>query len=578
MSSAFPIEIEGRRFAADLRFYQRQTLDLIRQQADSSREPGEASLNPEDLWRRSQSSFDGGAGQEHFDLTVEESDRERFWRSKGIDPWTRGRVSLLPDTTSVLALAGGTGELVVCGNRLYVSDSAVRYTTNLTAWTAITGLPGTVRSMCSDGFTVYIATTAGIYTVTRSNNTPVLLNTLVADLVAMVKGRLMVAAGPHLYNITDTSSTVPPVAITAPVINSDWRWTCFGEAAGHILIGGLSGDKSAIYRLSIRQDGTALGAPASAAELPDGEIIRAIEGYVGVLVLGTTRGVRVASADGGMVGYGPLVVETSQPVLCIEPQGDHAWFGWSAFDATSTGLGRLHLGRFVRDLRPAFASDLMVAGAGDVASVVTFGGRRVFSVAGQGVYRSTDSVVASGVLEVGRVSFDLADPKAWERLGCRLTVPTGASVSATVTVDGVPVTRALPAGGGEVELGAELGEEALLSFTLTRGSGGSPELSRWTLRAAPVPRRGELWVVPLILEERVADQNGVDHELDPKDEFLWLKGLEANGTPVTYTEFGVTHRCFIDGVRWGGLDDGLRFTRTGHFPQGLCALRLRSVA
>ena len=91
----FPVAIAGHPYKIELREYERSTLDVIRQQADQSNVPSERSFNPYALWRRSLETWHHGAGQDNIDLQ-DESDPARFRSSKGIDPWTRGQIGLLP--------------------------------------------------------------------------------------------------------------------------------------------------------------------------------------------------------------------------------------------------------------------------------------------------------------------------------------------------------------------------------------------------------------------------------------------------------------------------------------------------
>ena len=71
----------------------------VRDSVDQSTEPGEGAINPQGLWRRSQSSWHYGAGQEYSDTA--DAEVYRFNASKGIDVWSKGRLSLLRDTTKV---------------------------------------------------------------------------------------------------------------------------------------------------------------------------------------------------------------------------------------------------------------------------------------------------------------------------------------------------------------------------------------------------------------------------------------------------------------------------------------------
>jgi hypothetical protein len=150
----FDVAVAGRGYMLD-REYLSQTpmissIRATRTQGDGSNEPGEQSLNPEDLWRRSQQSWHFGAGQTYLDR--EDSNRRRFRSSKGINPWVEGKLSLLNGTTQSLAATGTVLPMVVAGSRLYAADGAtLKYTTDLSSWSTVTGTSGVkISSLASD--------------------------------------------------------------------------------------------------------------------------------------------------------------------------------------------------------------------------------------------------------------------------------------------------------------------------------------------------------------------------------------------------------------------------------------------
>lgn len=98
-----PVAIEDHPYQIEPSGFRRETVPVLRQQADVSSEPGEMSLNPQGLWRRSQESWHHGAGQDFLDgrQDQEAPDPHRFRASKGVDVWTRGQVSLLHPTMKI---------------------------------------------------------------------------------------------------------------------------------------------------------------------------------------------------------------------------------------------------------------------------------------------------------------------------------------------------------------------------------------------------------------------------------------------------------------------------------------------
>jgi hypothetical protein len=565
--------INGRGYMIDLASgegFSRRSIPLLRNQANTGEQFGEASLNPEGLWRRSQDSWDHGAGQTHLDR--DESDRRRFRSSKGIDVWNRWQISLLPDTASKRASTSTNLALQPVGTFLYLTDgTALLYTTSLTGtptWTTVTGTPATApSSIASDGFNVYTAHgAAGVYRTTRGAATTASHNTLAATLLGYVKGRLMAANGASIFNITST--TVPAALYTQP--NTDFTWVGFAEGQSVIYAAGFSGDKSLIYRTAIKADGTALDVPVIAGELPDGEIVRSIDGYLGFVLLGTDMGVRFCASDtAGNLTIGALI-RTSSAVRCFEGQDRFVWFGWTNYDGVSTGLGRMDLSTFITSLTPAYASDLMATTQGNVTSVATFANRRVFAVSGVGVFSQTTSLVPSGTLDTGLISYGLVDPKAGMLLDVRLSSFAGTN-TASVAVDGGPFAQVgIRSGTSDDEafqVGQRSGENFEVRHTLTRSAtdtSAGPVVTRYTLHVYPKQTSGQVFVVPLLLHERVRDRldnvNFVNVRAE-QDELITLQtsrklvvyqtGTESHTVLIDDSAFAYSHPT-SDGKAWNG--------------------------
>jgi hypothetical protein len=67
-----------------------------------------------------------------------------------------------------------------------------------------------------------------------------------------------------------------------------------------------------IYKTTIKADGTALDVPIHAGQLPHGEIVTAIHGYLGYIAIGSNRGIRLATSDNdGNLTIGPLLETTN---------------------------------------------------------------------------------------------------------------------------------------------------------------------------------------------------------------------------------------------------------------------------
>lgn len=393
---------------------------------DTAGEPGEQTL--ERWWARAQHSWHGGAGQRIFDST--DSSRFAFHESKGIDIWSKGQVSLLKRTFTVDSGAFTDYYLLADAGVLFMAENGTIYKiTNMD--THPTGSSGSVmggptagsslvQSMTSDGKFLYVcwdpSDAAGIRRqeiASWSGGT--LVNQLNAEVIEYVKSRLMATKANIIYDIDPAAGTsIPAPFYTHPITN--WRWTAISGTATAIYYAGFSGERSEIYAARLDATdlaaGLTLGVPTSVWQAPDGEIIYSIEGYLGkALLIGTSRGLRigfVANVEDEL-DVSRLLVDTPFAVKAIEPQGDYAWFAWSKFDGTDSGLGRIDLATL------AYASDLMATNQGSILSIASFQNRMVFSTSDLGTNvvsaEHLTELVPSGHYETGEIRFDTFEKK-----------------------------------------------------------------------------------------------------------------------------------------------------------------------
>jgi hypothetical protein len=91
--------------------------------------------------------------------------------------------------------------------------------------------------------------------------------------------------------------------------------------------------------------------------MPSGELIHSIKYYLGYMLIGTSKGIRAATVDNnGSITYGPLIVETSQPVYDFAFRDRFAWAA-TGVDGQA-GVVRIDLGNDLGGLRFAYANDL----------------------------------------------------------------------------------------------------------------------------------------------------------------------------------------------------------------------------
>ncbi len=338
--------------------------------------------------------------------------------------------------------------------------------------------------------------------------------------------------------------------------NAGFTWIGFAEGTANIYAAGYAGDKSLIYRIAIKPDASTLDAPIVAGELPDGETVQSISGYLGFIVLGTSLGVRFCEVDGqGNLSIGP-VISTPAAVKAFEPQDRFIWFGWTNYDTTSTGLGRLDITEFTNTLTPAYASDLMVTGQGAILSIASFQNLRVFSVSGLGVYAQDATLVTSGTLSTGESGFGLPDPKTAIFVHTDTTPLVGSYAVELAGSDHVFTTVGHEAATGDVTdnfpAGNVVSERFEVRLTLTRATSTTgPTFLRWTLKVIPSTDDGpaELFHIPLMLYP-VVNLHGIDFPVDVEFERAVISDLRATRQVIQYQEFDTTYTGIIVDFKW----------------------------
>jgi hypothetical protein len=587
----FPVALNGRPYQLDIKSnaFSRQFDDRVRSSVDQSTEPGEAAINTQGLWRRSQSSWHFGAGQEYSDTA--DSELFRFKNSKGVYVWDRGQCSLLPDTTLASASANSNLYMATASDRLYsADDQALKFTTDFVAFTTVTSTAASaIYSLASDGFNVFYSYANGDIDQTNAgiSTSSAYITGIEAGYLAYVRGRFMVAGQGadkrKIWNITTapgSSENNPTALFTHP--NSDFNWVGFAGGQNNIYCAGYAGNKSLIYKTTIKPDGTALDIPTVAGELPLGEVIQAIDAYLGFIVIGLQNGLRFCSSDSdGNLVIGPLI-ETGSPVTAFSAIGKFIYFAYTNFDTVSTGIGRLDVSTQITTNQPVYASDLMATGQGAIVDIHEFDGKPVFTVAGLGAYRqhATD-LVASGFLDSGIYRWGVPDSKFIPKWDLR-TKPLKGSISVSVTADGGSVrdvgTQSLLGSLESTFNGYEdrvFEAEARIVFTRSATNPAEgPTLTRWLGRAYAAPLRSQLFSVPLLLHHRM-NLRGKEYFFDVDDELTRLRDLVENPRVVSYQENVESFSVVVEDVRWQPVD-----ARNAHNEwdwEGTCTVIMRSV-
>jgi len=604
------VTLNGRSYTLDLSKYKRGLESALRQSFNSSEEPGDGALASNAVWRRSQVDFSDGSGERFFDPTPN-SNRSSFHESTGIDPWRKGYLSLLPAVASHSTNLASNGELIQAG-RYVVYASGTSGTINVYdpsngVTTGYATGAGAISRLAADGEVVYVAGASKLRTFTIATTTAADFVNSAHDFVAVCHGRVIAGNGIALYEYSAAGATLTTFTAATIPTTAGWSWRSAAAVPGFILVAGGGGSTTTgdtyggLYRIEFDASTGALKTPVyPAAALSTLERPNRMLYYGGFLMLGTTLGLRVATIDtSGNVTYGPVVGSNDtgnrQPsnVYALAPSGKFVYFGWSNYNGTQTGLGRIDLSNFWRGpLQPAYASDLLATDQGAVVGVAFSGGLTFFSVAAatSTVYKSSSNKVSAGLLYTGELQYGFLGPKAAVDVDFRHdALPTGASVA--VNLFPVEATSGTTLGTSSTAAsygptnpydGQGLSSDAFyLEFILYRATATTtgPQLRRWICRSAPIPRRYEIIVAPFILRQIVDDTNGAEMMVDSWTEYQAILTAARSGL-VTYTEGGHSDTVRIDTVEIDGPTHWSTDPSTGDksFFECVCVVTMETMA
>jgi len=396
----------------DTRPYLRQTAPFRKEQFDASAEPGEQSLTG--WWLRSQVSFHGGDGITFYDAqhpgTSQEHEYRRFQDSENVNVWEQGQVTLLRKTD-----VGTTGYVAAglqANGRSNLKLSSIEWTVSGTNYmgTLATGDYNIVRvpesgaaqplvaiansahptadkfwAVANDGEFVYYLVNAtsgsvklhmfkksldaGLATASTPmfNTSPVITNAT----MSYVKERLVAGINNSIYEIPSSATSLPTPIYTHP--NTSHIWTAVSASGPAIYVSGWNGLLSSIVKFTLNSSGVmpTLTSAITAAEMPEGEKVYAMKYYLGYLIIGTNYGIRAAviSDQDGSINYGPLIVETEQPVFDFATRDKYVWCA-SGTTNSKQGLIRIDLGAEIETLRFAYANDIQYDAAIDGSQTV----------------------------------------------------------------------------------------------------------------------------------------------------------------------------------------------------------------
>ena len=590
----------------DSRPYIRQTAPFRKDQFDNGTEPGEQSLTG--WWIRSQASFHSGSGIKFYDpATTDENGHYRFADSKGLDVWTKGQVTLLKSCTSTHLTTGpiasngvtqqslrsikwSTTKGVLLHDEYDVDKIAANGTvTHFIDYNAGTDLP--VYAICDDGTNAYwitnTATKKTVYkkalTLTSSDAETKMFDevgTISNATMEYAKDRIIMCADNKVYEFSTSASAIPTPVYTQA--NTSHVYTSISASGPAIYIAGYNGIQSTIQKFTLSTAGVmpTLTSAIVAAEFPAGEIVHKIHYYLGYMMIGTNRGVRVAavSDQDGSLNYGPLIVETSQPCYDFASRDHYVWCATSV--GGEPGVIRIDLSNELETLRFAYANDLYMDGVtGYKTTACAFVGnddptvadRLVFCTANTGTADGTiyieDSATlrTSGFITTGNIRYGTLEPKNFKRLLGRGDFSKGSMTLETVDKDNVEYDHiSYDSSVPSIEVGtsspATAQEYVAYKFILYRDATTTslgPIFKGYQAKATIATPRQRVIQFPIYCYDLETDRYNsmIGYEGKAFEKILALEGIEEEGDVLTWQDLttGESRQAVIEQISFSRM-------------------------
>ena len=584
--------------------YRRQTAEFRTQRVDQLRDPGEQSLSGSGYWIRSQSSFHLGRNapyQEPIIGTLNEA-RFRYADSVGIDPWTPGEIKLLrscnleqasTDRSGVFStVINGVAYLIkVTGSasetnriiRIRVSDMTQTVIANNTA------INENILYGAMGGNDLMLVTATKVWRYSFDATSPSLhqdyainsANALSAH-IGFVKQRFILAytdvnKNTFVYELSRNTGSTINLSTLTPVNGSTtlpigYTFNGVTEASAAIYVGGVAGDQGGAYKITVDSSG-ALTTMTSVLQLPRGESLTAMYGYLGTFViLGTDQGVRIAIAnENGDLSYGPIIVPVTGNIYAFTARNEYVYAGVKSYINGYSGLVRINLGAPLESGGYAWAKDVYAPETtGSIwAIATTHDGRKAFTVENSGLWLEDETdLVDSGELTTGIIRYETLENKAWKRVKLRTEGTLQGDIDIFRVVNGVDQAFRTVAQGSTEDYDYDLSSvfedvdiEAQFKFRLSRNDTDATlgaVIYGYSIKALPTPSRARVIQIPLFCFDAERDRlkNLMGFQGYALGRLQALEQMEALGKTIIIQDFTA------DGEPIEAVIEQVTFTRT----------------
>lgn len=601
--------------------YRRETAPYKKDQFDNSPEPGEQSLTG--WWLRSQTSWHNGAGIKFYEPGTDfQNVVHRFADSRGIDVWTVGEAKLLPEvfhaytgTAGINAATGknGSTDVLVSGDAdgllkritlsgdLNVTSSAEKYLAlGVTGSTGPMGHNSTTypfTSVTTSGGKYYATCDGAIHRGT--------VGTLASDVVfarhsagsnafvKYAKGFIFFGENHVLNLLDDSQSNTNAHSGALPAgkqydsrthLDSTFVWNDIAGGQTHIYASGNAGNNGEIWKIPFdglptsTNNGTLLPDLSSSTvniTLPDSELVKAIHYYLGYLVVGTNRGVRICQVgtDGDLT-LGPLLIETSYSVNGFTERGTYIYAATKANvgNYTNAILIRIDLSQPFNDGTFPYAYDLeyqtnLQPSSSDATEVYNLNNRLVMVVQedGTGELQVEHSSLKrpTGWLQTGKIRYGIIEPKFFRYINVQCTTGQGDSIT-LITVDKNGIENSLAdlsegLSNQDIFISNPSSKQEYMSFKFefnnTTDDQKLPIMEAYQVKAVPAARRQRIYQFPLSCYDTEMDRfSSVFGYKGRAMEYIQrLESIEQTGKFVDVTDYRT-------GEQFQGVIEEVRFT------------------
>jgi hypothetical protein len=574
--------------------YRRESADVSKQQLDTSKEPGEQTLNQ--WWMRSQNSWHRGAGINFYEPGSDEGvTQHRFTQGIGVDVWTEGQLSLLHKMDGVTGQAAGAAGAS--------ATTAASATAAVSGLPDRTGQPGTVfvavlvhRNLVSTlkagvqtnyahsfqnvtnavavGDTVYFGHDQGVAQFNAATGSLTNLWTQAvgtAPVLGFAKSRLIAAIGPKLFELSRAGGALGTQTAYFTHLDPNYRWTAFCDSPTAILACGHSGGLGQVYRLTLgtSSDGATpkLEYPEQIAELPPGETMHAIHNYLGNYVaLGTAKGIRIGqfSEYYNTFTYGPLSVETASPVRALTARDRYCYAAVTNEILGMSGVVRLDLSQQVAENRYAWSYDVQTHANGTASSIAFVDDRLVVGLDSWGHYlQNATEYEERGWVTSGKIRYGTSEDKSFRLARVRAQTNSGTVTLYAISESGERNVLALTDATNrrdDIDISGSIAPQEYAQFRLqlepSVGRLGTPVVEALSIKALPAVRRQRLIQFPLMCFDRESDRWNTQHGYEgaAAERLAALEQMEETQTVVVVQDF-------TNGESFTGSIEKVQFSR-----------------